>query len=328
MHEFGTELTALRVSLHKAFWAVLVAAALLYVASGFYIVRPNQVAITVLFGAVHGGPVGAGPHYRLPWPFMRVYRVDREDVRRLQAGFGTDPQQTSALEAAHGPRAEVEDGTLLEPYCITGDRNIVHLTLIVQYRVRDPEGYLFTAVRPERILVLLVQEAIVESVAPEQVDEILTAGKPALQRRIRGVVQERLDALTLGIGVEAVEITNVRPPTEAAEAFRDVITAQEERNTAIHEAESYRNRTLPEAQAEAARMLTEAHAYAAETVARAEGEASRFLDLAEAYQKAPETTAIRLRLEAVEEIAGRVRTRVIDPGSEQAPRRILFNLTD
>ena len=76
--------------------------------------------------------------------------------------------------------------------------------------------------------------------------------------------------------INSVTLETVRPPQEVDEAFRDVISAREDRQRVVNEAQGFAAALIPSARGEAERIRLEAEGSAAETVERARGEADRF----------------------------------------------------
>ena len=68
------------------------------------------------------------------------------------------------------------------------------------------------------------------------------------------------------------------------------------------EAETYRNKVVPEARGQAQRMIEEASAYKEEVIERARGETARFLELLAVYQMAPVVTRERMYLQTLETV--------------------------
>ena len=54
-----------------------------YLASGFYVVRGNEQAVVRRFGRADRALVASGLHFDLPWPFARIERVNRHELRTL-----------------------------------------------------------------------------------------------------------------------------------------------------------------------------------------------------------------------------------------------------
>jgi modulator of FtsH protease HflK len=87
-----------------------------------------------------------------------------------------------------------------------------------------------------------------------------------------------------------------------SDAFKDVISAQQDRERLINEARGYANDVVPRARGQAAQLLNEAEGYSAAKVREATGVATRFLALQEEYAKAKDVTRRRLYLETREDI--------------------------
>ena len=101
-------------------------------------------------------------------------------------------------------------------------------------------------------------------------------------------------------------------PDEVAEAFRDIASAMEEKQTYIHEAEEYRNQVVTEAKGRAAAMVNLAGGYKVKKINNASGEADAFLKKLSEYRKARRITDIRLYLETMERILPGVKKVIVD----------------
>jgi membrane protease subunit HflK len=282
-----------------------------YALSGIYVVRVNETGVLKRFGRIVDGHIAPGLHYQIPWPVDKVVKVSTSEIHRFQAGFGAEPEQVAEYEQSYGPLAAAQMGSFIVPYCITGDKNILHVRVIAQYRIDDPKSYLIRFKAPENVALRCIQSAILSTLSRADVDTALTTGRVELQQQILKDVQRQLSALNTGITVFSTEIKNTRPPATVAQAFKDVINAREEHQTMIHDAEAYRNQIIPQGKAEASRILNEAEAYQAKKIAHAQGDSQRFVMLANEYKKDKETTGHRLYLEAVSEILPTVQKVVV-----------------
>ena len=110
--------------------------------------------------------------------------------------------------------------------------------------------------------------------------------------------------------------TEVGPPSQVDEAFKDVASAKEDRERLINEARGYQNDVIPKARGEAQRLIKQAEAYRVERIARAEGDADRFRSVYVEYKKAPSVTEKRLYLETMEKILAGMNKVLIDSSSQ------------
>lgn len=264
---------------------------LLWLATGIYIVAPDQKGVVLRFGK-WVATTDPGPHYHLPSPIETVYKPKVTEVKRIEVGFRTIDS---------GPPARYSD-VPRESLMLTGDENIIDIDLIVQYRILDPVAFLFQIRDPHQTVRVASEAALREVIGSRSIDEALTVGKFAIQEGTKRLLQHILDAYESGLQVVAVQLQDVHPPELVREAFRDVASAREDKSRLINEAEGYRNAVLPETRGEAAQILNVAEGYKQEKVRKARGDAERFNAILAEYKKAEDITRIRLYLETLEEV--------------------------
>ena len=284
---------------------IIPAVVLLWFLSGIYIVRPDEQGVVRMFGkAVR--VTQPGPHYHLPNPIEKVDKVKVKKVRRIEIGFRT---------VSPGPPARygfVPEESLM----LTGDEQIIDAQIIVQYQVRDPEKFLFNVrglERPQGALTDAAEVALRQVVGQRPIDDVLIYEKLQVEIDIRELLQRIIDNYNSGLKVIEVKLQTVRPPKEVAAAFSDVVSAKEDKDRYIKEAEGYREDILPKARGKAEAVIRAAEAYKAERVKRAQGDADRFLTVLKEYRNAKDVTRKRLYLETMERILPGIRKFVIDP---------------
>jgi len=276
-------------------WLVLGLVVVIWALSGIYIVAPDQRGVVLRFGKVVR-ETDSGPHYHLPWPIESVLRPSVTAIRKEEIGFRT---------VEIGPPAryrEVEAEALM----LTGDENIVKLEFIIQYKVRaDATGtsdFLFNVRDPEGTVRAAAEAAMREVVGRNAIDEVLTEGKEEVQAEAQRVLQRILDLYGSGIEVVTLKLQDVGPPDQVSDAFKDVISAQQDKERLINEARGYANDVVPRARGQAAQLLNEAEGYRESKIREATGTAKRFTALQEEYAKAQEVTRKRLYIETMESV--------------------------
>jgi membrane protease subunit HflK len=252
--------------------------------SGFYTIQPGERGVVRRFGRVTA-IAGPGLHFRLP-VVDALDRVAMDQIRQVQTG--------TAL-------------------MLTGDTNLIEVALSVHYNVTGAVDYLFNVGQPEQLVAQEARAAIRQAVAERDVDELLTTGRDAILAQTLAQTQALLDEHQAGIRVTNVQLLAVSPPPEVAEAFRDVASAREDKNTYINEAEAYRNEIVPVARGEAEKTLQVAQAEKQRKTDVAVGEADRFVKQLLAYRDAPQITRTRLYVETMERILPTVNKFVLDP---------------
>ena len=286
-------------------WPILAVAAVLYMASGIFIIGPDERGIVLRFGeAVR--EVGPGPGWHLPWPMEEVLKPSVTQIRKEEFGFRT---------VDVGPPAryrQVEPESLM----LTGDGNIIKLEFIVQYRVKpEPDAatdFLFNVRDPRATLRVASEAAMRQVVGSNKIDDALTDERQRIQTEAQEAMQLILDSYKSGIQIVTVQLQDVAPPDEVSDAFKDVISAEQDKERMINEARGYSNDVLPKARGQAARLINQADGYRQAKIERATGESERFNALFEEYSKARTITRTRLYLEAMEEILPNVDKVLID----------------
>jgi membrane protease subunit HflK len=279
---------------------VWVALGALWVASGLYLVGPDQQAVETLAGRVVAPRVMPGLHYALPWPIESVAKLKVRQLQRLVVG-GDLPD--SVLGRTQAARSQF----------LTGDQNLIHLRAVVQYSVGTPADYLFRSENPVQLVGATVEAELARRVARRPVDAVLTTERIAIQNDVRAAAQKLLNDYRAGVVLSSVNIESAAPPPEAAEAFRDVASARADTSRIVSQAQGFANDLIPRARGQARQLLEEAAGYRQRKIDEASGDASRFNQVAAEYDRAAQVTRRRLYLEAMEEVLPRIRKLIVDP---------------
>jgi membrane protease subunit HflK len=266
---------------------VLGVVALIWLATGFFIVQEGQQAVITQFGRYHS-TVGAGFNWRVPYPIQRHEVVFVTQIRSIDIGRDAIIKATGLRESA----------------MLTEDENIVEIKFAVQYRLTDARAYLFESKNPTDAVAQAAETAVREVVGKMRMDAALSEDREQIAPRVRKIMQVILDRYNVGIEVVGINLQQggVRPPEQVQAAFDDVLKAGQERERAKNEAEAYANDVIPRAVGSASRLKQEADAYKSRIVAQAQGDAQRFKSLYGEYQKAPQVTRDRLYINAMQEI--------------------------
>lgn len=261
---------------------LLIAAAVVWLASGIYIIDPAERGVLLRFGR-YIDTTAPGPHWR-PRFIDNLEVVNVDQIR-------TVPSQALML---------------------TQDENIISVAMAVQYRVKDARDYLFQVRDPDTTLREVTESALRQVVGQSKLDFVLTEGRSEVVLRTETLMQEILDLYRTGLQLTSVALQDAQPPEQVQGAFEDAIKAREDEQRLKNEAEAYSNEIIPIARGKAARQLEEANAYKDQVVAQAEGEAKRFEQLMLEYQRAPGVTRQRLYLDAIESVLNESSTVMVD----------------
>ena len=265
--------------------AVIIAAIVIF--NSIYSVGEQENAVVTMFGKVVRTDT-AGLHFKVPL----LQQVQIVDMTTHGFGIGYDVSND-------GQNVVVND----EGVMITSDFNFVDIDFYLEYKVSDPIKYIYNSREPEAILKNAALAAIRSTVSDYPVDDVITTGKGQIQSEIRERLTTSLQNKDIGIQVVNIQIQDAEPPTsEIVQAFKAVETAKQGKETAVNNANRYRNETLPIAEAEADKIIQQAQAAKEARIAEAEGQVARFEKMYDEYVKYPNITRQRLYYETVEKI--------------------------
>ncbi|WP_240374634.1 FtsH protease activity modulator HflK [Bacillus piscicola] len=271
----------------------------LFLVTGWYTVDESEQAALITFGRVDETITEPGLKFKLPWPIQKA-EVLPVSTNSLRVGYETTEE---------GEVAEYND----EAKMITGDENILFVDLVVQWRITNPENYLFNADDPENILYQASSASLRGVIGNSEVDDVLTDQRAEIEGTVLESLTELLEQYQIGVTVLDVKLQNVELPTEEVrKAFTAVTDAREERLTKINEAKKYRNREMNEAEGEKDAVISRAEGKKAERIERARGEASRFTALYNEYINEPEVTRERLVLETLQDVLPNAELYILD----------------
>ena len=294
-------------------WIVAVVCLLIaYLATGFYAVKSGEHAVVRRCGRALIWPRGPGLHFGLPYGLDRVSRVRMSEHKRVAIG-------TTLSERALGRRPDP-----LQSECLTGDRNLIHLTAIVQYQVARPREYLFNVADIDLLVQGHAMSALSSAIADMHVDDVWTVKRISIQNEVRRTTQEALDRCWSGVKIASVSLESAAPPPEVAAAFQDVTAARGDASRVVYEATEYADQLKRRASAEADRLAIEAQGYHGEVIEKAHGDAERFLEAASKLSENRSLTARRLILETMEEVLPRMKKVIMDGNARQALNLGLF----
>lgn len=198
----------------------------------FYTIKEQEQAVVITFGKAKTVK-DAGLHLKIPL----IQKVEKVDTTIKGFPIGYDEYTNETVES--------------EAVMITRDFNFVNVDFFVEYKVADPVKFLYASSDPVTILKNIAQSNIRTIVGSFDVDSVITDGKYEIQSKIKEAIIENLMEHDIGLMLINITIQNSEPPTsEVMEAFKSVETAKQGKETAINNANKYRNEKLPQAKAE------------------------------------------------------------------------------
>ena len=241
-------------------------------ASGFYTIKEAERGVTLRFGEFHS-IVQPGLNWK-PTFIDKVIPVNVEQVRELKT-----------------------QGAML-----TKDENMVKVEMTVQYRVQNPEKYLFSVSNADNSLGQATDSALRYVIGHMTMNDVLTTGRAVVREDTWKALNDIIKPYDMGLEVIDVNFQSARPPEEVKDAFDDAIKAQEDEQRYIREAEAYAREKEPIARGDAQRIVEEATAYKDRVVLDAQEEVERLQRLLPEFKAAPDLLKERLYIQTMEKV--------------------------
>jgi membrane protease subunit HflK len=286
--------------------ALVLIAAAIWLATGFYRVQPDEQGVVLQFGA-YVRPAFPGLNYHLPWPIEDVERPAVTRINRTEIGY-----RTPVPGGARADRESVQRGVAEESLMLTGDENIIDIDFAVFWRIRNAADYLFKVRNPDATVKSAAESAMREVIGRTPIGPALTGARAQIETSVLRDAQAILDQYGTGVEITQVQLQKVDPPAAVIDSFRDVQRANTDADRARNEAESYRNDIVPRARGDAARIVAEADGSRQAAIAEATGGAQRFDSVLAAYQAAKDITMRRLYIETMQNILTHTPTTIVD----------------
>ena len=243
----------------KSWWPLIVLglAGIWLIVTSAHQVQPKQQALVTWLGGKYSHKLGPGLNFTLPWPIQQVTKENVSEIRSVKIGG---------------------EG---EKLVLTGDQNLVDLSYVIRWNIKNLEQFTFQLDDPELTIREVAESAMRASLAEQDLDQVVSgAGRAAIEARVVARMQGVLDAYRAGVAIQGIEIEKADPPGKVVDAFKDVSAAQQDANA----------------------MRNRARAYAQQVMARAQGDAASFNQIYEEYRQAPEVTRRRLYYETMESV--------------------------
>lgn len=263
---------------------VAVIAILVLIGNSTYQIKEQEQAVLITFGQATA-VTDPGLHFKIP--FVQEVKKVNTTIQGFSIGYDTASNTSNEYDSL----------------MITSDYNFVNVDFFVEYRFSDPVKAVYASKEPVEILRNISMSCIRNVIGSYPVDDVLTTGKNEIQAVIKEMIMKKLEEQDIGIQLVNITIQDSEPPTaEVMEAFKAVETAKQGKETALNNANKYRNEQIPSASARADAIIQDAEAKKISRINEATAQVARFNAMYEEYIKNPEVTRQRMFYEAMEEI--------------------------
>ena len=270
---------ALRISF-AVLKVIMVVLVIVFLASGFKTVGPDEKALVLRFGKIRGigeeRVLGPGLHWVFPYPVDEIVRIPVEKKVNLPINSFWYYQKPGEI-LPEGPKNRTRIAPMLDPildgYCITrsekqsrasagSDYNIVHSKWQLTYKIHKPELFFKNVythdVKPGEsyaeviekditpLLESLLEDSIVTAMVNYTIDEAISS-LAKIPDHVKKLLQQKLDKIESGVKVISVQLTRSTWPRQVDRAFWNSVRASQASQQVISIAGTYAEKTLNEA---------------------------------------------------------------------------------
>jgi modulator of FtsH protease HflK len=285
----------------------------LYLLSGIFMLENGQSALIIRLGKYAREEPLSGVHFAAPYPFETVHKEYVSRVKKIKIHGTIDMETYQVSDNAKKKGIEL----------FTGDENLIRVTAIISYDVKNLYNYALQVKKPESVIASTAATCINNEIAMMKVDTVMTTGKASLKIYAKEQLQKMLDTMKIGARIISIEFTELSPPSEVSTAFNDVSAARGKKQEIIKESEGYANTVVPRARGEASSLLSEAEAYANERINDARADVKVFNDMLKEYYRNPVITLKHKYLETMQKVFKAARVKI-----ESNPSRSVYYIDD
>jgi regulator of protease activity HflC (stomatin/prohibitin superfamily) len=274
-YQFGFEVSSTwlyklleRAALPLMGFAVL----MLFAASSFVIVNADQEALVERFGRPLEQLLGPGLHVKYPWPIDIAYKVSTQQIHEFRLGDSSEPDKENKTEplilwtnkheqephlnvliatprlaefmmsdAASRPAMEATGPQLKSrsTFAETGSAvsvSILRVAMTIQYEICNAKDWISRYREPETMLKAIASHELTLHSASQTVEGMLGEQRGELEKLLRKRIEVEAKRADLGIRIRFLGLQGVHPPEETAEAFEDVIGAEQKRTASVSSA--------------------------------------------------------------------------------------------
>jgi membrane protease subunit HflK len=321
-------------------WMLLAQFVALVLSSCFIVINPGDEALIERFGRPLGnnGVIGAGLHFKLPWPIDQTTLYHTERIQSFIVGAEPEQGETIAWAVSHAKEENfLVPSRELNPEAQSNQTsegksppvNLLSVSIPLQYQITNLATWAYVNQDPEALLKGIAERSVAHYLASADLDDLMAQGRAVAAAALSSNIQAQADALELGARVMFVGLEDVHPPTKVAKIFEEIVGATETRESKILQAQAYSISTNAWANGESFMRLKAADADEHSVITNSAARALLFANQQLAYSAAPGYNGVyeqHAYLDTLVENSGDSRKYVI--ATTNAPNVIIFNLED
>jgi regulator of protease activity HflC (stomatin/prohibitin superfamily) len=256
----------------------------LIAASSLVIVRADEEAVVERFGRRLEATLQPGLNFKYPWPIEVAHKISAKRIHELKIGIKHEKKPAGPREQlilwtnkeTHDPHltvlvatpklaefltpgqgidtgkidAEPTPGTAQPGESVFGEQteavpvSLLKVAVSIQYKIRDAYKWMTKYEDPQTMLDTIAKREINRYCASVLVADLMGGQRGAMEKDLRETIQRSVDRAGLDLDIVFLGLQGVHPPSETAEAFQDVVGAEQKRTATIRSAKADYNKRL------------------------------------------------------------------------------------
>ncbi len=269
---------------------------IIYTLISFTVIDTNQRGVLFLFGRVINENIKPGLFFDPAFPVTELVVINTSSVRTMRIGYRKESNDLSDIlihqwETIHISNAYSNFSE--ESEVLTGDGNLIHVSLNIDYVISNAFDFLIINKEPELLMRELTGALIRREFGKHDIFSSMLSRREGIETNIKTILQSELDIYRSGIKVENIVLFDLHPPEETAGRYRNVFDDEEYYKIQIYNAEAYRETHLPYARGLVKEIEANARSESKSIILKANQEVMLFNALKGAYQKNTEEVVFR-----------------------------------
>ena len=291
---------ALRSSFAIVQW-IMAALVVVFICSGIFTVPPNQRAVVLRFGkpssTMKEQLLGPGLHWSWPYPIDEKVFIPISEIQTVTS--------TAGWYALNPDGTETQPGMSLNPaldgYTLTGDGNIIHARVTLNYRITDPISYVLNFTDAKQVATDTLNDALIHASAQFTVDNAVRLDRAAFKDKVVQLFNSAVELQQLGIVVESSKLDSI-PPRQVNDAFNAVTSAEQESSTTNNAARAAAQTMRTTALSESNSIVNTAISDRTKMLSSINADAEALQASVETYQRNPELFRQRVLAETWQKV--------------------------
>ncbi len=274
---------------------------LIYTLFSFTVIDTSQRGVLFLFGRVVKENIKPGLFFDPVFPVTELIIINTSSVRTMRIGYRLEKDDLSDILIHQWETIHISNSYSNfreESEVLTGDGNLIHVSLNIDYVISNALDFILTNKEPELLMRELTGALIRREFGKHDIFSSMLSRREDIENSIHKILQSELDYYESGIKVENIVLFDLHPPEETAGRYRNVFDDEEYYKIQIYNAEAYRETQLPYARGLVKEIEANARSQSRSTILRASQEVLLFNVLENAYQKNPDEVVLRTVLES------------------------------